>query len=189
MALHAHMRFHVERVTNMKIRTALLSHNSRTTDSPTAAKSAVSLFRLMPRPTACALLNISLMFCFVAFAADEADRAKLLGIWQSPDSKDAWLIEGKGASLHITLSQGPQKVIEFQCNTEGKECEGKDSGHKATATLYYNGGKLIQIETKGEAVVKRRFGVADEVLEVETMPLAPAGQAEKVKFTRTANSH
>jgi hypothetical protein len=125
----------------------------------------------------------------IAFADDSTDRAKLTGSWQGESGgvKAVWIVESQGEVLHITNSQGDKKIAEFACNL-GKECEAKDAGHKVKATLYFNGPKLVVLETKGEEVVKKRFGVteAGDMLEIEVIPVG-AGKAETLHFTRVQN--
>jgi hypothetical protein len=120
---------------------------------------------------------------FVALAAD-ADRAKLAGSWQGNGT--TWVIEDKGNTLHLTRSEGSQIVAEFECNIAGRDCEGKDSGRKATVSMWFNGGALVQMETKGSEVVKRRFAIAGpgDQLELQTILITPTGPTETVQFKR-----
>lgn len=133
--------------------------------------------------TVCAVM---LLAGTVAFAQD-ADRAKLYGAWQAQEQGSAgvWTIEEQGAGLHLTNSQGDRKVSEFVCDL-GKECEVKDAGKKVKVTLYFNGPKLVIMETRGEEVLKRRFGIAatGDVLELENIPVSPSGKTEMIHFTR-----
>ena len=134
------------------------------------------------------VLACASLFMFVAFAADDSDRAKLTGSWQ--DNGTVWVIEDKGATLHLTRSEGSQKVAEFECNVAGRECEGKDSGHKATVSMWFNGAALVQMETKGSEVVKRHFEITPQgdIMELQTVLITPAGPTEKVQFKRVATA-
>jgi hypothetical protein len=136
------------------------------------------------------------MFALVALAmiaaADNfSDREKLLGSWQpqqtSAKEAGAWMIESKGADVwHITHSVGDQKLLEFECSTMGRDCEAKESGKPAKVSMWFNGPKLVELETKGKEVVKRRFAVAGEgdTLEIEVIPIEPAGKTETLRFRR-----
>jgi len=123
-------------------------------------------------------------------ADDSSARARLVGAWQPQDStaKDAgvWTLERKGDEvMHISYSVGDQKMIEFECGTTGKECKVKDSGKSATVSLWFNGSRLVALETRGQEVLKRRFAVGDgDSLEVEVIPIQPDGKSEKVVFRR-----
>lgn len=131
-----------------------------------------------------------LLLCVPVLADDISDRAKLLGSWQRQDdsSKEAttWVLEMKGAALHITESVGDQKVSEFECPPKGTECEGTVKGMKATVTMYYQGPTLVQFETKGTDVTRRRFTVTGQpdMMEIEVMPIVGADKAETLHLKR-----
>lgn len=127
-----------------------------------------------------------LVFSVAAFA-DDADRAKLMGSWESQSgNSETWLLEAKGDAVHITYLQGDKKLAEFECDTDGKECPTKVSGHAAKISLWFNGSKLVVLETKGSEVVKRRFAIAGagEEMDLEVIPIASASKAETVHFKR-----
>jgi hypothetical protein len=52
-------------------------------------------------------------------ADDAPARARLIGVWQQQDDSgkgiSIWALETKGDSLHITNSQGDQKLSEIEC--------------------------------------------------------------------------
>lgn len=120
---------------------------------------------------------------------DASARAKLAGTWQPQESAatGVWTFEHKeGNVIHVTYSLGNQKVMDFECSTTGKDCEVKDAGKSAKASMWYSGSKLVELETKGAEVVKRRFAVAPEgdSLEVEVIPIQPDGKTETLHFRR-----
>jgi hypothetical protein len=125
-----------------------------------------------------------------AFAGD-AEWAKLMGAWESQGGTDnaaraTWLLEPKGGAVHVTYLQGSQKLAEFECDTSGRECAGKAEGHSAKISLYFNGPTLVELETKGPEVIKRRFAVAGtgEEMDVELIPVVSKSKAETVHFKR-----
>ncbi len=139
------------------------------------------------RTITCIALAIGL--CGLAAAQDEdADRAKLVGSWQStPDGAHSWILSTQGAMLKVTEMEAGSKVADFTCNTDGKNCDVRISGKKASVSFYYNGSKLVEIEQKGSDVVKRRFAAAaEDGMEVEIMPIVPSGSNETVKFKRVS---
>ncbi len=141
--------------------------------------------------TACTMASLG-MISPPAFAEDTADRAKLNGAWQQQGAgagQSVWTIEETSAGMRVTSSQGEKKVAEFVCDF-ARECEAKDAGKKVKVTLYFNGGKLVVMETKGDQVVKRRFGFGDtaDVMELEMIPVAPAGKSEMIHCTRVATA-
>lgn len=124
-------------------------------------------------------------------AADNSSaRAQIIGAWQPKDTaaKDAgiWTFENKnGDVIHITYAVGDQKMVELQCDTSGKDCKTKDVGKSAKVSMWYSGKNLVSLETRGDEIVKRRFGVGDgDSLEVEIIPIQPDGKPEKVEFRR-----
>lgn len=135
-------------------------------------------------------LTLAVCLCGVAAAADDdADRAKLVGSWQMiQNNNQAWSFSTQGDSIKVTETEAGNKVAEFECNTDGKACEVRIAGKKASVSFYYNGPKLVEIEQKGSDVIKRRFTAAPEPdsMQVEVMPIVPSGTNETLKFKRIA---
>jgi len=126
-----------------------------------------------------------------ALADDSAGRARISGEWQrqnvaGKDSGESWILEGKEDAIHLTQIQNGQKVSEVDCNTMGRACEMKDSGRHAKVSFWFNGPKLVELETRGSEVVKRRFSVGEQgdTMEVEEIPVAPGGKPEVLQFKR-----
>jgi hypothetical protein len=122
-------------------------------------------------------------------ADDEASRAKLMGSWQLADgNKDSpvWTIQEKGDTLHISNSAGGRVLAEFDCDSFGHECTIKDGGRTAKVALWYSGPKLVEMETKGDNVWRRNFGVTGEgdTLDVEVAQIAPVTKTEVQHFKR-----
>ncbi len=127
----------------------------------------------------------------VACFADDTERAKLMGTWEIQNgtyqgSKVIWLIESKGEALHVTHLQGDRKIVDFECSIDGRECATKESGHSARVSLWFNGSKLVELETKGSDVVKHRFGIygGGDEMDLEVIPVASESKAETVHFKR-----
>jgi hypothetical protein len=122
-------------------------------------------------------------------ADDASARARLIGAWQQQDDSGkgtaVWVLELKGTSLHITYSQGDQRLSEFDCKP-GAECEGTASGKKAKVTMYFDGPALVQIETAGSDVTKRQFTVAEQtdLMELQVMPIIGNAKAETLHLKR-----
>ncbi len=130
------------------------------------------------------------------FASDDdhAMRDKLIGEWQQSDgsgtAKPVWTLQNNGDSMHISNSNGTRTVGEFDCNTLGKECEIDWSGHRSKVSMWFNGAKLVEIETTGNQVIKRRFGVTGDgdSMELETIPIAPDGSSTVAHFKRVPSA-
>lgn len=127
-----------------------------------------------------------------AMADDFAERAKLNGSWQAEGeggaAKTVWILENRGDAFHLVNSLGSKTLADFAC-VLGQECEVKVGGRKVKVTMYFNGTRLVELETKGEEVVKHRFGIGEtsDALDLEVIPVNPAGKTETIHFKR-ANS-
>ncbi len=119
----------------------------------------------------------------VPVLADDAPaRARLNGVWQHQDDSgkeiSVWVVETKGDSLHITNSQGDQKLSEIECKPTGTECAGTGSGKKVKVSMYFNGPTLVQLETVGSDVTKRQFTVTEQPDIMELVVTAITGNTK-----------
>jgi hypothetical protein len=125
---------------------------------------------------------------------DASARVQLIGAWQQQDDSgkgtSVWVVETKGGSLHITNSQGEQKLSEIDCKPTGTECEGTASGKKTKITMYFNGPTLVQLETVGSDVIKRQFTVREQpdILEIEVIPIIGNAKSETLHLKRMPRS-
>ncbi len=138
-----------------------------------------------------AACGAALVFLGAAASADDwSDRAKLDGSWQAPaegkDGGSVWTFEDKETTLLVTETRNGDKVLAVNCNTDGKECSAKRAGKNVKVSLFYSGPALIEIETHGNDVVKRRFDAsgADGVLRVQVTPMTPPGKSETMEMKR-----
>ncbi len=112
------------------------------------------------------------------------DRPNLSGTWQFDSSKSqlhtekvdgaTWVINEDDSSIQISESEsGAAKKIELKCTTDGKQC--KISGDKATASFWYNGPMLVEMENKGDHVMRYRMKLSDDgkTLTVDTTSIVP----------------
>lgn len=136
----------------------------------------------------------TIMFTFAVFSAiaalhadDKATaRAALVGSWVQNGGTAGWVLESRTDGLHVTQIEGSAPVADFECNTYGQNCEVKIAGHKVTESFYYNGAALIQLETKGDQIVQRRFSVlpSGNAMKVEVTPMSGRLQKEEIEFER-----
>jgi hypothetical protein len=121
-------------------------------------------------------------------AADQPDRASLIGSWvRSGGGAEEWFFDNVAGGLHVRQIEGKTAIADFQCNTDGQNCDVKISGHKTTVSMYYNGQALVQLETKGSEIVKRRFSVepSGNSMKVIVTPMTGrAVQPEELEFER-----
>jgi hypothetical protein len=126
-----------------------------------------------------------------ALADDQSDRQKLIGSWEQQSPAESalaisWTFTATGHSMRIRQLEGGSKVADFECETEGTPCEIKTGGKRAMVSLWFNGPRLVEMETKGSDVVKRRFKIlpASDAMEMEVIPIVPGGKTETFEFKR-----
>jgi hypothetical protein len=130
----------------------------------------------------------ALLACSAA-ALDEAGRAQIMGTWKladGPSDGPVWKFEAKSDLIHITYSNAGTVVLDFECDSFGRDCAIKDAGRAAKVSLWYSGDKLVAMETRANTVSKRTFGVNGEgaTMDLEFVQLAPAGKPETQHFVR-----
>jgi hypothetical protein len=138
------------------------------------------------------LTVILLLSCgAAALADDQSDRQKLLGSWELQGAAEnslasSWTFSAAKNSIQVTQLEGGNKVADFACGTAGTSCEVKTGGKKATVSMWFNGPLLVEMETKGSDVVKRRFKILPQgdVMEMEVIPIVPGGKTETFQFKR-----
>jgi len=143
---------------------------------------------MRPIPLAAILL---LSLGAAALADDHGDRQKLVGSWELQGSAEnspasSWTFAAADNSIRVTQLEGSNKVADFTCGTAGTSCEVKTAGKKATVSMWFNGPLLVEMETKGSDVVKRRFKILSQgdVMEMEVIPIVPSGKTETFQFKR-----
>ncbi len=130
--------------------------------------------------TAMAVLAVVVL----AAPAFAQDRPNFSGNWLFDASKSelhnvkiasaTWTIKQDEDSIHIKQVDGSNgKPIELKCSTDGKECE--VSGEKAKASFWYNGPMLVEMETRGDHVVRYRIKMSEDgkTMRIETTQIVP----------------
>ena len=125
-------------------------------------------------------------------AADDAERAKLIGTWETRQPQPlraTWILAAKGSALQITRIESDRKS-EVECNTVGRECAVQDSGKPVKVSMWFNGPKLVVMETRGSEILKRRFQAVGDgnELDLEVIPIVPQGRPERFRLLRAASS-
>jgi hypothetical protein len=126
----------------------------------------------------------------LASADDAADRTRLVGTWLPQDkSGTSWVVKSDGEGLHLTKTQDDQKLLDFECNTVGRECEVKGPRKETKVSMWYSGPRLVLMETSGSDVVKYRFHATDaDKLEVDVIPIVPDGKPQSISLARQAQT-
>ncbi len=123
------------------------------------------------------------------------DRPNLSGTWQFDSSKSelhsvkvagaTWVINEDDSSIQITESEdGASKKTELKCTTDGKQC--KLSGEKASASFWYNGAMLVEMESRGDHVMRYRMKLSNDgkTLTVNTTSIVPQATEDDVLVFR-----
>jgi hypothetical protein len=123
------------------------------------------------------------------------DRPNLSGTWQFDVSKSelhtvkvagaTWVINEDDSTIQIAESEdGATKKIELKCTTDGKEC--KVSGDKGTASFWYNRPMLVEMENKGDHVMRYRMKLSADgkTLTVDTTSIVPKSTQDDVLVFR-----
>jgi hypothetical protein len=111
------------------------------------------------------------------------DRPNLSGTWQTVAGA-TWVINQDESSIQITESEGGAgKTTERKCTTDGKECK---IGGKATASFWYNGPTLVEMESKGDHVTRYRMKLSEDgkTLTVDTTSIVPKSSQDDVLVFR-----
>jgi len=136
-----------------------------------------------------ALLAMAALLAGSAFAGDDSDRTQIMGTWKladGPSDAQVWTFEAKGDLIHVVYSSGGHAVLDFECDSFGHDCATKDAGRAAKVSMWFAGSKLVAMESRGNTVSKRTFGVTGEgaAMDLEYAPLAPSGKTEIQHFVR-----
>ena len=130
-----------------------------------------------------------------ALADDQDDRRALIGSWVLQSAAEnnhasAWTFSAARNALQVTQRDGSSKVADFSCGTDGVSCEINTGGKKAQVSMWFNGPRLVEMETIGSDVVKRRFRILaqGDAMEMELIPIVPRGKTETFEFKRAQST-
>jgi len=138
--------------------------------------------------------GLVLLFGAGLLADENMDRMKLLGSWEMTAHNDgettSWMFTAKGDTFEVKEQEGKETIAAFECSIKGKPCEVKVNGKKTSVSLWYNGSYLVEMESQGSDVLKRRFRIGSDPdsMEVETIPVVPAGKNETFQYKRVSLS-
>lgn len=119
--------------------------------------------------------------------AQSAPEPSYTGTWRlQSDNSVKWILDQHDDTIRLQEVDGTGTIADETCNTLGKECEIKESGRHTKVTFWFNGPKLVELETRGDTVLKRRFDITNNgsALEVEQISIVPPGKTGKLVFAR-----
>jgi hypothetical protein len=142
-------------------------------------------------------MRISTAFCFIIclspflYGDTASDRLKLSGTWHPERAEgkraETWVIEKRPETIHIVHTLDDGKKFDIDCNSIAKECKVKDEdGKNAKVSMWFYDSKLVEMETRGSEVVKRRFVVTGDgdTMQLEVIPVVPDGKPILSSFKR-----
>lgn len=130
------------------------------------------------------------VFALLALPLAAQDQPNFSGTWQFDGSSSkvhtvniagaTWVINEDDTSIQITENQSEGKKIELKCSTDGKEC--KLTGEKASASFWFNGPMLVEMENKGDHVTRYRMKLSADgkTLTVDTTSIVPQSSQDDV---------
>jgi hypothetical protein len=136
-----------------------------------------------------------LLLCTLAIGAVWAqDRPELNGVWSLDPARSAFSevkLKTQTLSIHqeeesikiaeaATEENGKERKLEYECNTNGKECALKLNGQPFKVSAYYNGAVLVLIEQRkgNDSAMRKRLKTSEDgkTLTIEIANLARPGQ-------------
>jgi hypothetical protein len=120
-----------------------------------------------------------------ALADDDAERAKLIGSWRADAPALQWSFSYTTTSVKVTENEGGNTIADFACTVDSKPCDVKIAGKKASVSFWFNGGKLVEMETCGKDTLQRRFTVdSGDMLQIDVVPMEGRGKRETLQYKR-----
>ncbi len=130
---------------------------------------------------------LSIVFILARTSLAQQPEPDCSGTWRlQSDSSVKFVIAQKDGKIRFTEVKGSETKADYGCKTDGKECKVKAGGHPAKVSFWFNGAKLVQLETRGNNVIRRRFELANkgDTLKVEFTSIVPEGKDEELTFSR-----
>ena len=98
-----------------------------------------------------------------AFAQDSTD-ASYSGTWLLQNNSGTKLIlEQHEDQIRVREVNSSGTLVDYTCNTLGKECEIKDDGHKAKVSLWFNGFQCVTLSIDRQTPVPNCCSVQGEL--------------------------
>ena len=138
--------------------------------------------------------KLLLLASLVLSGAWAQDRPELNGVWRLDPSHSTFSeIRLKAQTLSIrqedesikfeestTEESGKEKKLEYECNTNGRECTLKLNGQAAKLSAYYNGAVLVLMEQRrgNDSTTRKRLKTSEDgnTLTIEIANLGRPGQ-------------
>ena len=151
--------------------------------------------------------NLLLLSSLLMTGAWAQDRPELNGVWQLDPAHCAFSeIRLKSQTLSIkqedesikvedtaTEEGGKERKLEFECNTNGRECNVKLNGQPAKISAYYHGAVMVVIEQRrvNDSTIRKRLKTSEDgkTLTIEVANLARPGlKPDSLVYTKQASA-
>jgi hypothetical protein len=151
--------------------------------------------------------NLLLLSTLLMTGAWAQDRPELNGVWQLDPAHCAFSeIRLKSQTLSFkqedesikvedtaTEESGKERKAEFECNTNGRECNVKLNGQAAKLSAYYNGAVLVVIEQRrgNDTTIRKRLKTSEDgkTLTIEVANLGRPGlKPDSLVYTKQASA-
>ncbi len=136
--------------------------------------------------------KLLLLSSLVLSAAWPQDRPELNGVWRLDAAHSTFSetrlkaqtlsIKQEDESIKVeetaTEESGKERKLEYECNTNGKECTLKLNGQAVKISAYYNGAVLVMIEQRKGSDYRKRLKTSEDgkTLTIEIGNLGKPGQ-------------
>ena len=133
---------------------------------------------------------LTFVFCLLQVSlawGQKAANTNLSGTWSlQSDSAIKWTLTQTADSVQLKEMKGAEVQADLSCNIGGKECDGKDEGHTVKVSMWFNGPKLVVLETRGNDITRSRLevGAKGQTLKVEVTHMSSGTKSEKLTFLR-----
>ena len=138
--------------------------------------------------------NLLLLLSLVLSGAWAQDRPELTGVWRLDAGHSAFSetrlkaqtlsIRQEDESIKVeestTEESGKERKLEYECNTNGRECAVKLNGQAAKLSAYYSGAVLVFMEQRRgtDSTTRKRLKTSEDgnTLTIEIANLGRPGQ-------------
>jgi len=137
--------------------------------------------------------GLAMMLGSASNAKAAGDRDKLNGSWAPRSSANPgetraqlWTFRAEGSVLHVIETDGEKKIADFMCDTKSGGCEVKIDGKRTMVYLWFDGSRLMEIETRTSETLERSFTILPEgdAMEMKIIPLVLNGKIETFQYKR-----
>jgi hypothetical protein len=134
---------------------------------------------------------------FAALSNAQQNKPNLSGKWQLNTRKSEvhsripyavnLAMDQKGSAIHLVrtarTNAGRDTVTEFNCTTDGKDCDVKG----VKISLWYDGASLVEMDIAVQSVTKSSMTLSDDgkTISIDVNYISPPGDREKLVLEKS----